>query len=60
MSKKNIINSLNKNINKYNVIITAGGASVGEEDHLVSVLKEKGKVFFWKCARIEVFLGHRF
>ena len=49
-SKKNIINSLNKNINKYNVIITAGGASVGEEDHLVSVLKEKGKVFFWKCA----------
>tara|TARA_Y100001970_G_scaffold159107_1_gene194623 strand:+ start:205 stop:1419 length:1215 start_codon:yes stop_codon:yes gene_type:complete len=49
-SKKNIIHSLNKNINKYNVIITAGGASVGEEDHLVSALIEKGQVFFWKCA----------
>ena len=49
-SKKKILDSFNKHIKKFNVIITTGGASVGEEDHLVNILKEKGKVFFWKTA----------
>jgi len=49
-SKKKIINSFDKFLAKYNVIITAGGASVGEEDHLIKVLIEKGKIFFWKTA----------
>jgi len=43
----------NKLINiskKFNLIITAGGASVGEEDHLVNVINKLGKVIFWKAA----------
>ena len=39
-----------RSIKKHNVIITTGGASVGDEDHLINVLKDKGKVFFWKTA----------
>ena len=39
-----------KNVKKYNVIITTGGASVGEEDHLIKVIKKIGKVYFWKAA----------
>ena len=35
---------------KYNLIITAGGASVGEEDHLIKVIKKIGKIIFWKAA----------
>ena len=42
--------SLNKNSKKYDVIITTGGASVGEEDYLIDVLKKIGKIFFWKTA----------
>ena len=49
-SKDKIIESLTENINDYNVLITAGGASVGEEDHLIDVIKEKGRIFFWKTA----------
>jgi molybdopterin molybdotransferase len=45
-----IKNSLLKNINKYNVIITTGGASVGEEDHLIKIIKKLGMVYFWKAA----------
>ena len=35
---------------KFNIIITAGGASVGDEDYLISVLSKVGKIFFWKAA----------
>ena len=42
--------TLLKDIKKFNVIITTGGASVGEEDHLVKVIKKIGKVYFWKAA----------
>jgi len=45
-----IIKSLLKNINKYNVIITTGGASVGEEDHLIKTINKLGKLYFWKTA----------
>ena len=49
--KKNIISkSLLKNANKFNVIITTGGASVGEEDHIVEIIEKVGKIFFWKTA----------
>ena len=49
-SKKNIIESLIKHVNKYDVLITTGGASVGEEDHLINVVDDNGKIFFWKTA----------
>ena len=39
-----------QNANKYNVIITTGGASVGEEDHLIRIIKKLGKIYFWKTA----------
>lgn len=32
------------------VIITSGGASVGEADHIRRVLAERGEVLFWKVA----------
>ena len=37
-------------IDKFDVIITTGGASVGEEDHLINILKKIGKLIFWKIA----------
>ena len=48
--KQLIINSILKNLAKYHVIITTGGASVGDEDHIINILKEKGELFFWKIA----------
>ena len=45
-----VCKSLLRNVNKYNVIITTGGASVGEEDHLIKAITKLGKVFFWKAA----------
>ena len=39
-----------KSSKNFNLVITAGGASVGDEDHLISVLKSIGKIFFWKAA----------
>lgn len=48
---KNIIaKKFLKNIDKYNIIITTGGASVGDEDHLINVIKELGNLYFWKTA----------
>ena len=35
---------------KNNIIITSGGASVGEEDHLIKALSDLGNIFFWKAA----------
>jgi len=49
-SKDKIIKSLTKNVNDYHVLITTGGASVGEEDHLIDVINTSGNVFFWKTA----------
>ena len=43
-------NKILKKINKFDVIITTGGASVGTEDHLINVLRYNGKVIFWKIA----------
>ena len=37
-------------VKKFNIIITAGGASVGEEDHLINAINKIGKIFFWKAA----------
>jgi len=42
--------NLLNNISKFNIIITAGGASVGDEDHLVKTLESNGKLFFWRAA----------
>jgi len=49
-TEKFIIKSFLKNINKYDVLITTGGASVGEEDHLIAIIQKLGKIFFWKAA----------
>jgi len=49
-SKDKIIESLTENVDDYEVLITTGGASVGEEDHLIDVIKEKGRIYFWKTA----------
>ena len=44
--KKNLL----KEVSKYNMIITTGGASVGDEDHLIDILKNNGEIFFWRAA----------
>ena len=49
-SLKKISSSINSNLKKFDIIITTGGASVGEEDHLIDFLKKNGKIFFWKTA----------
>ena len=49
-SLKKISTSINSNLKNFDIIITTGGASVGEEDHLIDFLKTNGKIFFWKTA----------
>ncbi len=49
-NRKKIITILKNNIDNHDIIITTGGASVGDEDYLINVIKELGKVFFWKTA----------
>ena len=49
-SKQIIADSLLKNLNSNSVILTTGGASVGEEDYLVDVIKSNGELFFWQTA----------
>ena len=49
-SKDKILNLLIKYVRNYSVIITTGGASVGEEDYLIDLIKENGELFFWKTA----------
>ena len=44
--KKKLLNE----VSKFNIIITTGGASVGDEDHLINTLKNNGKIFFWRAA----------
>ena len=44
--KKKLLNESSK----YNIIITTGGASVGDEDHLINTLKNSGEIFFWRAA----------
>mgnify|MGYP003956135965 CR=1 FL=1 len=49
-NNKKIKNKLLSEASKFNIIITTGGASVGEEDHLINTLKNNGEIFFWKAA----------
>lgn len=35
---------------KYDVLLTSGGVSGGEEDHVAKVVGEKGKLHFWRLA----------
>ncbi len=44
--KNNLLRASKKN----NIIITAGGASVGDEDHLIKALSNLGNIFFWRAA----------
>ncbi|NOQ36469.1 MAG: molybdopterin molybdenumtransferase MoeA [Methylococcaceae bacterium] len=42
--------ALNSAAKDYDVIITTGGASVGEADYIKAILEELGQVNFWKIA----------
>ncbi len=44
--KNNLLRASKNN----DIIITAGGASVGEEDHLIDALSYLGDIFFWRAA----------
>lgn len=44
------LTALKKAASEADVIITTGGASVGEEDYIQSAIKALGKVDFWKVA----------
>ena len=44
--KNNLLRAAKNN----NIIITAGGASVGDEDHLINALSSLGNIFFWRAA----------
>ena len=48
--EKIIASALLNNIKKYHIIITTGGASVGEEDYLIKTINKLGKLYFWKSA----------
>tara|TARA_B100001029_G_scaffold172328_1_gene169991 strand:- start:229 stop:1443 length:1215 start_codon:yes stop_codon:yes gene_type:complete len=47
---KSVKNNLINASIKFNIIITAGGASVGDEDHLINALSSLGKIYFWRAA----------
>ena len=47
---KIVKNKIFKASKNNNIIITSGGASVGDEDHLINALLDLGNVFFWKAA----------
>ncbi len=47
---KTVKNNLLRASKNNNIIITAGGASVGDEDHLINALSNLGNIFFWKAA----------
>ncbi len=42
--------SLKEAANKYNVVITSGGASRGEEDHVVNAIDRLGTLHMWQIA----------
>ena len=44
--KNKLLNASKNN----NIIITSGGASVGDKDYLIQALSDLGKIFFWKAA----------
>ena len=48
--KTEISKKILKETKKYSVILTTGGASVGDEDYLVETIKEHGELIFWKTA----------
>ena len=47
---KAVKTKLFKSSKNFNLIITAGGASVGDEDHLITALSELGNIIFWRAA----------
>ena len=47
-SAQNIEKSLKELSKNHDLILTTGGASVGERDHLVDVLRDSGDLQFWK------------
>ncbi len=49
-SKKIVDRLILKSLKNHDVIITTGGASVGEEDHLIECIRSYGKILFWKTA----------
>tara|TARA_Y100000590_G_scaffold335950_1_gene382480 strand:+ start:4564 stop:5781 length:1218 start_codon:yes stop_codon:yes gene_type:complete len=47
---KYVEKKIKKTSARFDLIVTAGGASVGDEDHLIKVINKIGKIFFWKAA----------
>ena len=43
-------NKLNEASETFDVLITSGGASAGDEDHLASLLNNEGQVTEWRIA----------
>lgn len=42
--------TLNASIEKVDVVLTTGGASAGDEDHISKILKEEGTLNIWRIA----------
>ena len=47
---KKTLSALSSAAKKFDFIITSGGVSVGDEDHVYRAIKKLGKVHFWKVA----------
>ena len=45
-----IIKKLNEASNKSDLIITSGGMSLGDEDHIKTIIEEKGNIHAWRLA----------
>jgi len=45
-----IVKKLNEASNKNDLIITSGGMSLGDEDHIKTIIEEKGNIHAWRLA----------
>ena len=49
-NEKKVKLAISNAIKKFDILITTGGASVGDEDYLIDVIDKIGKIIFWKAA----------
>ena len=48
--KDTIANTLNKAATGHDVVITSGGVSAGEEDHIKAAVERHGSIYFWRLS----------
>lgn len=48
--RRYIAEALSEAAGTYDLVVTSGGVSVGEEDHVKAAIEEKGTLTFWKLA----------